>query len=108
MEDVQAYVENLGRSARAASRQLAELSGEKKTAALHRVAALIHENAQSLIGANQKDIDAAQAAGLAQNLIERLKLNDKRIASMASAVEQIAAQVDPVGQIIEGYVRPNG
>src|SRR6204780_151287 len=41
-------------------------------------------------------------------LIERLKLNDKRLAAMADGVEQIAAQVDPVGQILEGYVRPNG
>jgi glutamate-5-semialdehyde dehydrogenase len=108
MEDVQSYVQTLGRSARAASRQLAELSGEKKTAALHRVASLIRENSSSLIEANQKDIQAAQSANLAPNLIERLKLNDKRIASMATAVEQIAAQIDPVGQIIEGYVRPNG
>src|SRR5205085_8151564 len=45
---------------------------------------------------------------LAAPLIERLKLNDKRIAAMADSVEQIAGQVDPVGQIIEGYVRPNG
>jgi glutamate-5-semialdehyde dehydrogenase len=108
MQDVQSYVHNLARSARAASRKLAELSGEKKTAALRRVAALIRENASGLIEANQKDIQAAQSAGLAQNLIERLKLNEKRIESMATAVEQIAAQTDPVGQIIEGYVRPNG
>ncbi|HEV8292801.1 MAG TPA: aldehyde dehydrogenase family protein, partial [Tepidisphaeraceae bacterium] len=108
MQDVQSYVQNLGRSARAASRKLAELSGEKKTAALRRVAALIRENAPALIEANQKDIQSAQSAGLAHNLIERLKLNEKRIESMATAVEQIAAQTDPVGQIIDGYVRPNG
>ena len=107
MQDAQTYVQNLARSARAASRKLAELSGEKKTAALRRVASLIRENGSSLIEANQKDIQAAQTAGLAQNLIERLKLNEKRIDSMAAAVEQIAAQTDPVGQI-EGYVRPNG
>src|SRR4030095_16861193 len=51
---------------------------------------------------------AARQAELAPALVERLKLNDKRIASMADGVEQIAAQVDPVGQVIEGYVRPNG
>ncbi|HEV8606299.1 MAG TPA: glutamate-5-semialdehyde dehydrogenase [Tepidisphaeraceae bacterium] len=108
MEDVQPYVQKLGRSARAASRQLAELSDEKKTAALHRVASLIRENSPALTDANQKDIQSAQSSGLAQPLVERLKLNDKRIASMSTAVEQIAAQTDPVGQIIEGYVRPNG
>ena len=108
MQDGQSYVQDLARAARAASRKLAELSGEKKTAALRRVASLIRENGASLIEANQKDIQAAQSAGLAQPLIERLKLNEKRIESMAVAVEQIAAQTDPVGQIIEGYVRPNG
>jgi glutamate-5-semialdehyde dehydrogenase len=108
MQDVQTYVQTIARSARAASRQLAELSGDKKTAALRRVASLIRENAPALVDANQKDIQSAQGAGLAQPLIERLKLNDKRIESMALAVEQIAQQVDPVGQIIEGYVRPNG
>src|SRR5947207_15265208 len=107
MEDVQSYVQKLARNARAASRKLAELSGDKKTAALRRVASLIRENASSLIEANQKDIQSAQTAGLAQNLIERLKLNDKRIESIAVAVEQIAAQTNPVSQLIEGYVLPN-
>ncbi len=108
MEDVQAYVQKLGKAARAASRQLAELSGEKKTAALGRVATMIRESQPKLIEANQQDIAAAQSAGLAANLVERLKLNEKRVNSMADAVDQIARQVDPVGQIIEGYVRPNG
>src|SRR5687767_6373793 len=93
MEDVQGYVQRLGKAARAASRQLAELSGEKKTAALGRVAAMIRESQPKLIEANQQDIAAAQTAGLAGNLVERLKLNEKRVNSMAEAVEQIARQV---------------
>src|SRR5204863_991332 len=58
--------------------------------------------------ANAQDIAAAQKADLAPALIERLRLTEKRIEAMAAGVQQIAAQVDPVGQIIEGYVRPNG
>src|SRR5208282_345878 len=53
-------------------------------------------------------VEAAKKADMQPVLIEGLKLNDKRINSMADGVDQIAAQVDPVGQIIEGYVRPNG
>src|SRR5208282_1989513 len=53
-------------------------------------------------------VEAAKKADMQPVLIEGLKLNDKRINSMADGVEQIAAQIDPVGQIIEGYVRPNG
>ena len=106
--DHQHYVEELGRNARRASRQLAALSGQTKIAALKRIAAAIRENRQKLIDANASDINAAVEQGLATPLVERLRLNDKRITSMADAVDQIAAQVDPVGQIIEGYVRPNG
>ena len=108
MEDWKPYVESLGKSARRASRQLVTLDGATKTAALKRIATSIRERAAELISANAKDLEAAQTGGLAAALIERLKLNDKRIQSMADGVEQIAAQTDPVGQIIEGYVRPNG
>jgi glutamate-5-semialdehyde dehydrogenase len=108
MDDWKTDVEELGRGARRASRELAELSGAAKAALLKRVAAAIRDQRAKLIEANAADIEAAGKAGLAANLIERLKLNDKRVAGMADAVDQIAEQVDPVGQIIEGYVRPNG
>jgi glutamate-5-semialdehyde dehydrogenase len=106
--DPQQYVESLARKARAAASELAATSGAAKTAALKQIAAALRQQRAALIEANAKDIAAAESAGLARPLIERLKLNDKRIESMAAGVEQIAAQVDPVGQTIEGYVRPNG
>jgi len=108
MEQYAEYVKELGRNAQRAARQLATVSGEAKVAALRRMAAAIRDARQALLDANAADVAAAEQAGLARPLIERLKLNDKRIAGMADGVEQIAAQVDPVGQIIEGYVRPNG
>ena len=106
--DLQSYVNNLGESARRASGQLVTLDGATKVAALRKIAGAIREHKQLLIDANAKDIAAAQEAKLAPALVERLKLNEKRIGSMADGVEQIAAQTDPVGQTIEGYVRPNG
>ncbi len=108
MEDWSNYVQQLGQAARRASRQLAGLAGASKVAALKSAAAAIRENREPLMQANAADVAAATQAGLAPNLIERLKLNDKRINAMADAIDQIAAQVDPVGQIIEGYTRPNG
>ena len=108
MDDWKPYVESLGRSAQRASRQLVRLDGATKTAALRQIATSIRNNAQTLIAANAKDVDSAKSAGLAPALIERLKLNEKRIESMATGVEQIAAQVDPVGQTIEAFNRPNG
>ena len=108
MDDWKNYVESLGKAARRASRQLVSLDGATKIAALKRIAASIRAGGTALLAANAKDIEAAQTGGLAPALIERLKLNEKRINAMADGVEQIAAQTDPVGQIIEGYVRPNG
>ncbi|HEY1629362.1 MAG TPA: aldehyde dehydrogenase family protein, partial [Tepidisphaeraceae bacterium] len=106
--DPRQYVESLAQKARAAAQELAAMPGSAKTSALKQIAAALREQRAALIEANAKDIVAAESANLARPLIERLKLNDKRIESMAAGVEQIAAQVDPVGQTIEGYVRPNG
>ena len=106
--ELQAYVNTLGESARRASQHLVTLDGATKVAALRKIASAIRERRAALIEANAKDVAAAQEAGLAPALVERLKLNEKRVGSMADGVEQIAAQTDPVGQTIEGYVRPNG
>src|SRR2546430_8605697 len=108
MDDLRSYVQTLGQNARCAAGKLAALPGAVKVDALNRIAAAIRANRETLIQANAKDIAAAEQNQLARPLIERLKLNEKRIESMAAGVEQIAQQTDPVGQIIEGYVRPNG
>jgi glutamate-5-semialdehyde dehydrogenase len=108
MSDLQSYVEQLGVRARRASRLLATLDGDTKVAILRRIAASLRENVQPLLAANKKDIDAAHAANLAPALIKRLELTEKKVHAMAEGVEQIAGQTDPVGQVIEGYTRPNG
>jgi glutamate-5-semialdehyde dehydrogenase len=108
MDDLQSYVFKLGQSARNASQRLATVSGNVKTTVLRRIAAALRAQRQALLTANALDIQAARQADLAPALVARLELNDKRVESMATGVEQIAAQVDPVGQTLEGYVRPNG
>jgi len=108
MDQIDNYVQTLGRNARRASRKLAACTGAVRSDALRRLAEAIRAGRQTLLTANAADVSAAQEAGLAAPLVERLKLNDKRIAAMADGVDQIAGQVDPVGRIIDGYVRPNG
>jgi len=108
MQEVESYVQSLGRQARRAASHLVTLDGATKVAALDRMAARLRTSAKSILEANARDIEAAHSAGLAPALVERLKLNDRKIESMAIGVEQIAQQADPVGQTIEGYVRPNG
>lgn len=102
------YVQALGRQAKQSAHVLAGLDDATKQTALRKLAQALRDNADNLVTENARDVGAAEAANLARPLIERLKLNKNRIEAMASSVEQIAAQTDPVGQTIEGYVRPNG
>jgi glutamate-5-semialdehyde dehydrogenase len=108
MENWQTHVEQIGIAARRASRQLAAVDGSLKVAALRKIAQALRRDREKILDANIIDIENARKADVAQPLIERLKLSDKKIDAMADSVEQIAAQVDPVGKIIDGYVRPNG
>jgi glutamate-5-semialdehyde dehydrogenase len=108
MQDLTGYVEQLGISARRASQQLVTLDGATKVAALRKIAQALRNNTDALLAANAEDIKAAEAAKLDPPLVHRLKLDAKKVAAMAEGVEQIAAQTDPVGQTLEGYVRPNG
>jgi glutamate-5-semialdehyde dehydrogenase len=106
--DLTSYVDSISRAARHAAGSFCTLNGQARSSALLRMAAGIRDGRQTLLQANQKDLAAAEQAGVAPALIARLQLNEKRIEAMAVGVEQIAAQVDPVGQTLEGYVRPNG
>ncbi len=108
VSDLKAYCRAIADRACAASRQLASISGSARSAALKRVAALLLERADQLKDANAKDLAAGKDAGLSSAMSDRLRIDDKRIESIVSSVRQIADQADPIGQVIEGYVRPNG
>ncbi len=108
MTDLKSYVEELGRKARHASRRLATLDGNARIAILTQIAASLRANKTPLLEANAKDISAAHNSKLEPALIKRLELSDQKIEAMAQSVDQIAGQTDPIGQIIEGYNRPNG
>ena len=105
---VRQHCEDLTGRAVTANGVLATLSGAQRSAALHAVAKQLLDGADELQRANAVDLDAGARAGLSEAMLDRLKLNDERIAAMARSVRQIADQPDPLGQIIEGYVRPNG
>lgn len=107
-QSMQDLIQTLGQQARRAARQLATLSGAAKNAALNSVADAILANQAQLIAENKKDLEQAAKDGLAAPMIARLTLTEKKIATMAQGIREIAAQVDPVGQTIEAYDRPNG
>jgi len=106
--DLAAYARQLAQNARRAALVLGQTSVEQKNRALYEMADLIRRNAQMIKSENAKDLQRGQQAGLSSSMLDRLELTDKRIEAMAVSLDQIANQTDPVGQIIDGYVRPNG
>src|SRR5689334_15446853 len=98
----------IGAAARDAARAMREAGDEAKTKALKVAAAAIRSRAAEILAANKADIDAAKAANMPANMIDRLALNDARIEAMAQGIEVIAALPDPVGREMARWTRPNG
>ena len=101
-------VADLGARAKAASRLLATASTEAKNAALLAGADLLEHRADEVLAANARDVEREEAAGMATGLLDRLRLTEARIAGMAGGLRQVAALPDPVGEVTEGWTRPNG
>lgn len=106
--DIKQYMKEVGQRARKASRAMAKADTAAKNKALSLIAAAIHRDADILRAANQKDLDAARANGLAPALLDRLTLSDKAIATMVEGLEQIVALPDPIGEISNMKYRPTG
>jgi len=98
----------LAKLAKAASRELAQLTTGEKNTCLLAMAAALEKNADALKKANALDMDAAEKSGLSSAVLDRLKLDGKRIAAMAKGLREVAALPDPVGRILDERVRPNG
>ena len=98
----------LAAQAKAASRELAKLPPDEKNACLQAMADALEQNAPALQSANDQDMTAGAAAGLSAALLDRLRLDAKRIAAMAAGLREVAALPDPVGRILDERVRPNG
>ena len=105
---IEPYCLDLARRAQLASRQLVRLSGRQKADWLRQAAQALRENTESLQQANALDLARADDFGLTSAQVERLRLTTKTIQSMATALEEIAAQAEPIGTVIESSVRPNG
>ena len=102
------YMRQLGRQARAASREMARASTRDKNAALLAMAAAIRQQRPKLLAANAKDVKQARADGLDAAMIDRLTLSEKGIEAMAHGLEQVAALPDPVGEVSDLKRQPSG
>ena len=108
MTDLAVYARNLANRAQVASRALATVTGQRKIDWLRRSAELIRTRTTELLTANTRDLEAAGEYGLNAAAIDRLRLSENRLESIAAALEQVAALPEPVGEIIDSNVRPNG
>lgn len=106
--DFDQYATEWATRARAASRKLAVARGEQKNSWLKRSAELLRERIPIILKANARDIEAAPEFGLTDAQVDRLRLDEKRIEGIASALEEIEKLPDPIGEIYESTTRPNG
>jgi glutamate-5-semialdehyde dehydrogenase len=94
--------------ARDAAAELGPLDRDRKDAALTQMADALDDASADIVAANRRDLDAGVAAGLDDGLLDRLMLDDSRVVAMAQGLRDIAALPDPVGEVVRGYVQPNG
>lgn len=106
--DPEALVTALARAARKAQRALAAMPSAARAAALHRAADALRAAAPAVLEANAKDVAAGRANGLSGAMLDRLALDEKRLAGIADAVAAVAGLPDPVGQVIDRSEQPNG
>ncbi len=101
-------ISDLGARAKAASRVLATASTEVKDAALLAAADLLLDRHAEILAANAEDVATAEAAGERAAVVDRLRLSDARRQAMAAGLRQVASLADPIGEVTDGWTRPNG
>lgn len=106
--NLQAYAQDLARRAAAAAADLAQTSGSARNACLLKTAELIHARESELLAANAADLERASQFGLSDAQIDRLRLTPQTLTGLRQALAEIAGQPDPIGEVIESRVRPNG
>jgi len=103
----QEHVEAIARRAKTAAAHLRTVSTATKNAALRTIADVLTGQQAKICEANERDLEAGRERGLSEAMLDRLRLNEKRIADMAEGCRQVAALPDPVGTILGGWTRPN-
>ncbi|MCM3420422.1 glutamate-5-semialdehyde dehydrogenase [Sphingopyxis alaskensis] len=103
-----ALIAEMGARARTAAKRLAQTPTAEKAAALKAAAGAIRARSAAILAANAEDMAAGQTNGLSGAMLDRLRLDEGRLAAIADAIEAVAALPDPVGREIDRFTRPNG
>ena len=98
----------MGARARAATRRLVQLDSEQKNVILRAMAAEVRTRRREILAANESDLEQQENRGLSAAMIDRLTLGPERLEAIATAIEDVAALPDPVGDVIAEWTRPNG
>ncbi len=106
--DVGLVMQEVGRRARAAARKVALAPAEQRNAALLAMAEALRARAPRILAANAQDLADGQKSGLSASFMDRLALDDRRLAAMADAVADVASLPDPLGRVLAEWTRPNG
>ncbi len=106
--DVSSYIKDCGLRARAAAEILAKSTPSQRITALNQIATELRNHRNEIMLQNQTDLDEAKNNGLSAAMLDRLKLDEKRIELMASSIEQISAQPEVIGRLEDERERPNG
>lgn len=102
------YIEKLGAAAKSAAPLLADCGTLAKNRALSEIARRLNQNVNEIIAANKLDIENARKNGMSEAMIDRLTLDEKRIAGMVDGIDKVVALPDPIGEVIGGGELPNG
>ncbi|CDA86998.1 gamma-glutamyl phosphate reductase [Clostridium sp. CAG:230] len=102
------YIEQLGEKALEAKRKIATASTGEKNKVLEAIAQVLLENSDAILAENEKDITNARDNGISETMVDRLRLTKERIKGIADACMELVNLEDPVGEVLQGSVRPNG
>lgn len=103
-----AYIEELGKKAAEAKKEIARASTGEKNKILTEIAGRLRRNVADILAANENDIRDAKANGISDTMVDRLRLMEERIDGIADACMDLVNLEDPIGEILEGSLRPNG
>ncbi|UYM04326.1 glutamate-5-semialdehyde dehydrogenase [Solicola gregarius] len=106
--DARTHVETRARAAKAVSADLAVATRAAKDTALRAIADALTQRADEILTANARDVEAARAEGIPEHIIDRLRLDEERVAAMADGARNVAALPDPIGEVVRGSTLPNG
>ncbi|MCI8751072.1 MAG: glutamate-5-semialdehyde dehydrogenase [Lachnospiraceae bacterium] len=102
------YINQLGENAKKARESIANAQTSRKDQIIEKIADNLRKNKDRILSGNKKDIENAADNGISEAMTDRLRLSEERIDSIADACMELVSLKDPVGEVVEGYIRPNG